>query len=68
MHVQHMQHARCTLSETSFHIENFYIDFSILIFFDMQMFLVFSLIFFIFENYFPYLLQTYFVVCRKPKP
>lgn len=68
MHVQHMQHACCTYSETSFYIENFYIDFSILLFFDMQMLLVFSLIFFFFENYFSYLLQTYFVVCQKPKP
>lgn len=71
MQVQHMQHARCTKSEASLHREHFYIDFSILLFFDMQMLLVFSLLifnfFFCFGNYFSYLLQTYSVVCRKPR-
>lgn len=59
MQVQHMQHARCTKSETSLHRENFYIDFSILLFFDMQMLLVFSLLIF---NFF-FVLATIFHIC-----
>lgn len=61
MQVQHMQHARCTKSETSLHRENFYIDFSILLFFDMQMLLVFSLLIF---NFFC-VLATIFHICCK---
>lgn len=61
MQVQHMQHARCTKSETSLHRENFYIDFSILLFFDMQMLLVFSLLIF---NFF-FVLGTIFHICCK---
>lgn len=61
MQVQHMQHARCTKSETSLHRENFYIDFSILLFFDMQMLLVFSLLIF---NFF-FVLATIFHICCK---
>lgn len=57
-----MQHARCTKSETSLHRENFYIDFSILLFFDMQMLLVFSMLIF---NFFFIVLATIFHICCK---
>lgn len=60
-----MQHACCTYSETSFYIENFYIDFSILLFFDMQMLLVFSLIFFFFWKLFFIFVANIF--CCLPK-